>query len=304
LLTRPPLILSGGDLIQIDRKTALTSRATLEANGGRTDYFEEVLNKYMGIEKVYYLDQLPGETIEHLDFIVQAFGPDTILVASPVDFDDLGRISNKILREEMTKILKRNREIIQKRFPDHTIIEVPMPPPIMESNDEIRTKILREILQSLGSGMEFSNYEFMEIDDAQPSDWNVPSKLMNKLFLDTGVLNLDSTEAIDKVISQYSDRPINDILRIYTNAFTYYRTYLNSLQIMGDDGQEYIILPRYEAHSPEERALLEKMESDVLKAYAKARPNAKFLWMDCSYIINKMGAVHCMAITIPEHQVN
>lgn len=305
VLTRPPLLLAGGDLQLLDSRTALVSQSTLEANGGRTDFVESLFKKYFGIQNVHYLAPFPGETIEHLDFVMQILGPDSILVAKPPEFDDREITSFKLLKREASQRMARNKAYLQKTFPKRKVIAVPTPPPILPSEEQLLEDAFAEVLLHLA---EETGVEGNEIIREKRNERGQSARVLNeaialKIRADVPAARSLSNERDKKaIISHYLGEPYEELRRATTESLTHYRSYLNSLQIVLPNGKELILIPRYAPLPGEDPQAFERMEAETLAAYRQARPAAQLEWIDCSQIIDRMGAVHCMSMVLPRHR--
>jgi hypothetical protein len=104
------------------------------------------------------------------------------------------------------------------------------------------------------------------------------------------------------IVSHYLGEPYEDLHRATSEPLTHYRSYLNSLQIVLPNGKELILIPRYDPLPGDDPKVFERMETQTLAAYRTARPQAQLEWINCSNIIDRMGAVHCMTLTLPQHR--
>lgn len=299
LLVRPPLILEGGDLMPVDARTALVSRSTLEANGGRTYFVEDTLKRYFGIDHVHYLQCLPGETIEHIDFIVQIISPTAILAAAPPTFDPGASTARQLLKEELDRRLRANLAYLRKHFPHHEIVEVPLPPPLLSRDDAIVQQLFVRVLFDVGRKLGLQPAQVIQSsgDGTAPSE--VANRVLEQLSRDTGMTDFHSLSAKGDAVAAYRHRPLADLVAGYADTYTIYRSYLNSLLVCGDGG-ERIIVPRFQPQTEDERPLLEQLERQVAAAYHRARPGAQLVWIDCTAIAPEFGAVHCFASTVPD----
>lgn len=301
LLVRPPLLLQGGDFIPVDPHGAIISQSTLEANGGRSDFLTAQFERYYGITNLEILAPLPGETTEHLDFILAAVGPDTLLVAAPPGFtdEDLQRTTRVLLKRDIVRRLKGNREVLERRFPKHRILEVPMPRPVFETGEETVQRLFEDLLEELAVEMGITGDAIWEDPEASGSGKSLNQDLVDRIREDTGESGEFANAVQKRILSHYAQRPIGELLKETPEEYLLYRTYLNSLQVVNAQGRELILIPRYRPQDEDEARLMPAMEEAVEAAYREARPQARIAWIDCSDLIMTYGAIRCMSGTLP-----
>lgn len=300
LLIRPPLILAGGDMLPVDPRTLLISQSTLEANGGRTDFLESHLRQYLGVRNVHYLAALPGETIEHLDFVAQIISDDAILVASPPDFDDHGRPALKLLKRELHQRLNGNIAYLQKNFPDHRIIPMPMPAPQFSADAEIIGNLFFDAARA--SARQLGLNPAVSVRQSPPqsaSPVEMVPEISAHLCQLAGVTSLDSVSNRSRVISAVFQRPLSALIAEFSDTFILYRSYLNSILICGAEG-ERLLIPRFRPRTDFEAEQFAQLEPLVEAAYHQARPSAELIWIDCTAIVENFGALHCFITTLPD----
>lgn len=79
-VVRPPLALSGGDFMTDGRGNGFTSTSTLALNGGSIDSVNLLFKEYFGVNKMLYLQPLPGSTVKHIDMFFKVVSPEIILI--------------------------------------------------------------------------------------------------------------------------------------------------------------------------------------------------------------------------------
>jgi len=278
----------------LDPKTVFVSQSTLEANGGRADFVETRMRQYFGVERVHYLMALPGETIEHLDFIVQAVAPNTLLIAAPPDFDDRGRPVRQQLQRELRRRLTENRAYLRREFPKLRLIEVAMPDPVFPSDEAVVQQLFAEAAYTVAQQMGLASAEMSRL----PLGAGAQEKLANRLRQTGVVSSFEGLENQARVVSAVFQRSIEELLNERAQPYTYYRSYLNSLLVRGVDG-ERILVPRFRSSSPEVQLRLNAMEDEVESAYRMALPDTELVWIDCTSLTFKMGTIHCLATVLP-----
>jgi len=296
-LARPPLYLLGGDFLAVDAHSALVSAITLEENGGRARFVSEMLRRHAGVEKVLFLENLPGDTIEHLDFIVQPIAPDVILTARPPEAFGRDRAYHRYLNRELARRLRHNREQLTKTFPRARIVDVPMPPPLLDSDDEVVQELLLRSVQQIAAreGLPFWNDGGPAVLEPRRMD----PKLDAAVQMALGVLDWRDPARRRAGLERFLGRPMAELLARHVEEHVRFRSYVNSLYVRTADA-ELVLVPRYRAADTTEEALLAGMEKDVEKAYREALPKADLRWIDCTSLVDFLGAVHCLTATIPE----
>ena len=297
-LVRPPLIMAGGDFLPVDPRTVLLSQSTLEANGGNTEFLETRFRQYFGVDAIHYLAPLPGETIEHIDFIVQILDERSILVASAPIFDDRGRPALRLLKRELEQRLAANLRYLRQNFPRHRIIEIPLPPPLLPSDEEIVQKLFHQLLTATGRALGLEPEQIVREAAGAPGRVEISARVLQRLREQTGIERFDTPTDRGRAVAAARGQSLEALLDRHVDAFTIYRTYLNSLLIRGPQA-ERILVPRFRPATPEEAPLLAELEARVAAAYREARPSAELVWIDCTELARNFGAIHCFATVVP-----
>ena len=297
-MARAPLYLLGGDILLVDPRQALVSAQTLLENGGRTQSVEAVLRDYGAIERVVFLENLPGDTIEHLDFIVQPIAENVILVAAPPAPFAQDRPYHRYVERELRARLERNRAKLEAAFPDARMLALPMPPPLLDTEDAVLRDLLLHCVATIAGqrGLPF----WREAGDDEVLDpQRMDPRLVKALQSEFRVLSWDAPLLQRRAVEQFLGRPFEELLRRHVEEHVHFRSYVNSLYVKTRDGAELILVPRYRASTPAEAPLLAAMEAEVEAVLAQALPAAELHWIDCTALTRHLGAVHCLTATIP-----
>ena len=99
--------------------------------------------------------------------------------------------------------------------------------------------------------------------------------------------------------SKYLGIDLETLIETNVDSGTVYRSYTNSLQIVTESGQKVWLLPRYRARVTETVEQLALMEKEVERVYKQVDPDAILHWIDSDIMCEQMGAIHCVAMTIP-----
>lgn len=297
-LTRPPLYLLGGDFLIVDARSALVSTITLEENGGRASHVTDVLREYAGVDQVLFLENLPGDTIEHLDFVVQPIGPKVILAASPPAPFGHDRPFHRFLNRELRRRLRTNRERLAQTFPGYRIVDVPMPPPLLDSDEDVVQELLFRCVEEIAAreGLPFWSGGGQAALERARMDPKLDAAVQTAL----GVLDWrNDVKRTRAGIERYLGRPIPALIARHVEEHVRFRSYVNSLYLRTAEA-EMVLVPRYRAAHAGEEKLIAQLEDEVRAAYREAVPNAEFRWIDCTSMTDVLGAVHCLTATIPD----
>ncbi|MFP4282173.1 MAG: agmatine deiminase family protein, partial [Opitutales bacterium] len=296
-LSRPPIYLLGGDFLLVDDETALISPETLAENGGRSAAFAGHVRDYFGIEEVITLENLPGDTIEHLDFLLQPMGPHTFVVASVPESFGGERTYHRFLERELRARLERNRARLEARFPEHRFVEVPMPPPLLDDEARVVDELFLHSVQRIAAerGYPFEPEEGNGLDPRA-----LDFRLRTAVQTATGLSDWNDPAARRQAVSRYLGQPIEELIARHVEEQLRYRSYVNSLLLRTADGAAAILVPRYRPSNSAEAPLIARLEAQAAAAYREAIPGVEVLWIDCTSIADYLGAIHCLTATIPD----
>lgn len=301
-LSRPPLVLQGGDFVLGDEETAFISYSTLQVNGGRAREFRSVMKDYYGIERVVFLENLPGKTIDHLDFTIHPIRKGVTLVADAPRGLPLSRSFHRYLDRELKRRAAENRRAVEAALPQGRVLRLPMPPPLLDSDETVRRENFLKALQAFAEAERIA----LRIDPvATLENWDrfkLDPRIEAKLLGDIGLSDLDTPQAMDRVIERYLGRSFAEVLESHVESQVDYRSYANSLYVENRKGEGLLLLPRYQPRDESERSLLASMEIEVEAVYRDACPDAELIWIDCTTLTGFLGVIHCYTGTIPDFE--
>lgn len=298
-LSRPPLYLLGGDFLLVDEKTALVSAETLAENGSGSEALGRTLQQYYGIEHVWVMENLPGDTIEHLDFVLQPMGADVILVASPPERFGSDRVYHRYLERELRNRLRRNYERLTALFPDHRLIEVPMLPPLLDDEATVVNELLAHCIQQIALERDLPFWG--PWDPKNPlNEEALGGRLKGAIQNEMRLYDWNDPVARGKAVASYLNRPLEALIERHVEEHVRYRSYINSLLVRKADGNNQVLVPRFRPSGAEEVALVERLERETEAAYQKALPGVELVWIDCTDLTDSLGAVHCLTATLPD----
>jgi agmatine/peptidylarginine deiminase len=296
-LVRPPLYLLGGDFLPVTSQAALVSTLTLAENGGRAAQLESLFKEYFGVEQLVWLEGLPGDSIEHLDFLVHPIAEKTILVAAPAKLLEDDRPFHRWVDRELRGRLERNRAALAEAFPDHRLIDVPMPPPILDDSQAVADELFDLVVTRIATSRGFPAWPHQGGNDEKYE--NIDSRLREALWQEAGIRDPRVPTARARAVETYFGRPLEELQQRHVEEHLIFRSYLNSLYVDFGDNQKLVLLPRYRPVRPAEAELLSDLEKQVAMAYREALPDAEIVWIDCTELAEYLGAIHCLTATIP-----
>ncbi len=258
------------------------------------------MRDYYGLNEVVFLENLPGKTIEHLDFVIQPIREDVIMMAEPPRGIGSDRAYHRMLDRDLKASFARNEKSVRAAFPEAMIVKVPMPPPALDSDVNVQRELFLKALQVFVSderiAMRFDPVAALENWDA----FEIDPRVEAKLFQVAGISSWKSDAGQRKVIEAYLGASFEDLLTRHVEPQVSYRSYVNSLYVNCGDGGEVVLLPRFEPLNDSEKALFPQLEKEVSAAYATACPSAEQIWIDCTVLTDFMGMIHCFTLTVPD----
>lgn len=299
-LSRPPLYLQGGDFLPLSEGVALVSASTLRVNGGMAQVFRKTMKDYYGIDEVVFLENLPGKTIEHLDFTVQPIREGVVLLADVPREINSDRAYHRRLDKELRARLSRSEAAVAKAMPSAKIVKVPMPPPALDSDADVRQELFLSALQQFVAQERIA----MRVDVASAlANWDsfkIDPRIEAKLLEMAKASSWKTPLGQEKVIERFLGTSFESLLSRHVEAQISYRSYVNSLYVKGADGREVVFLPRFLPLNAEEETLFPQLEREVVSAYQSACPDAELVWIDCSVLTDFLGVIHCYTLTVPD----
>lgn len=297
-VVRPPLFLEGGDFLQDGRGHVFLSQRTLYDNGGQEARLSEIVRNYFGQAQVHYLRELPGDNIEHLDYVLKFVSPDTCLVAVPYgEFTNTTR--QRRLSEDTRSALAYNIDYLRTHFPDLNLIPVPFVPPARDSQEKflegIRNRLIRQVAWRNGLISE----DAYRREASAPVEPDIQSAVAQKIRAELQLDGLDDEPSLERAAQHYFKMTLNELRDIHTDSVFYYRSHLNSQLLRNREGRERFLLPRYAPNDQHEAAWMPQVEAEVERAYRKARPQADIVWIDSDVMAFYGGAIHCTTHLLP-----
>jgi agmatine/peptidylarginine deiminase len=299
-LSRPPVYLLGGDILLGGSKTALVSADSLMENGGRSEAFKQSLRDYYGVTDVYALENLPGDSIEHLDFIMQPLGEDVIVVARPPASFGTGRSYHRYLERELKARLERNRAHLEQIFPKHRFVELPMLPPLLDDEAAVVNQLLLHCIERIANqrGLPFWPESREGVDPL--SEESLGPDLARAARIALGLFDWDNPVARREAVQSYLGQAIEELAARHVEEHVNYRSYVNSLLVRTATGNDCLLVPRFQPQNVNEQSLVARLEHEVEEAYGEALPGVALIWIDCTALTDFLGAVHCLTATVPD----
>ncbi len=288
---KPPLQLWGGDFQTDGKGNILTSTETLKMNGANKEDVDLIFKYYFGMEKIVYLNPLPGQTVKHIDMVLKVVDENTILVGS---YNQNGKETTvneyvKYLQKEVNLVLYENYSLLKKEFPDKKIIKMPMPGISIKIDDDVKLIYYKNILNMLLDPTEYrkDDIDYMSLEELEESIVIYARKSL-KQELGLSEENTGIEWILDYVIAEY----LSEFLKDDPDAYVYiYRTYLNSTYIKGKE-KNLLLVPGYRGW--------EELETKVRDIYESVYPNTDIVFINSDSIIKQYGTIHCITLSIPK----
>ena len=297
-MVRPPIFLEGGDYTLDGCGNLFLSLGTLHQNGGEMEELNEKLRKYFGIERVHYLRELPGETVEHLDYVIKFTEPGTSLIAQPWK-EVTDTTFRRNLARETREALQFNLGYMRTQLPHIKLIPLPMLPPARDSEESILNVIRDTLEKEIALAQGWITEAIRDSGTDNPLEAEILKKVEAHLMTRNGLLDLNKPERLDAAARSYYFLSLEQLRKRHVDHIQYPRSYLNSVHLVNSDGRERFLVPRYKPLDDAEMAWMPEAEAMVEKAYREARPNADIVWIDADIMAIGNGAVHCTTHIVP-----
>ncbi len=297
-IVRPPVFLEGGDIVTDGRGNLVISMQTLYDNGGSEDQMARVAQEFFGQEQVHYLRQLPRSRVLHLDYVMKFTGPQTCLIAEPYT-ETLKTPFYRSLSEEVEAALEFNTRYMGKHFPDTKLIPVPMIPPTRDSEEVFLQTVRNGLEKYIAWTHGWIEEETYMAGTEKPLNKHTLDRVLAALLGDTGLLDLDTPENLDKAMQHYFGRTLAQQRFTHTDDTFYFRSYLNSLLLVNETGRARFLVPRFKPIDQYEEEWMPEVEERVEAAYKAALPGADVVWIHSDVMAAMGGAVHCTSHLLP-----
>ena len=293
------MLLDGGDFMYAGNGKLITGEAGILYGDISKRELTEKLKKTFGLSEVHFLPNLPGMAATHLDMNLMVIDEHHIIVSEVPRRMQNQRIYMDYMYEQLEKHHAHTTKYLKSHFPDMQMHLVPALPVIADTQERVVNKLWNRIFAKVGDqiGVMWGSLEFRPANDKQRIA--AETMIVNEISLRVGMIKPWGQEGLDKVMDFYFGSSFAQEDLIHAERMTYYRSYTNSLFIRSTSGEEVILLPRYKPRTPMERELVPEFETQVEAAYHAARPQAKLEWIDVDAMIDRQGAIHCFATTIP-----
>ncbi|MDQ8197282.1 agmatine deiminase family protein [Pelagicoccus enzymogenes] len=297
---RPPLHLQGGDFMTDGEGNVFVSEDTILANGGRKRHVESILQQYFGAEEVHVLNALPGATAKHLDLLLKPLSPRLMLYVEPPNASDTARVYSKRMSREVKAAQETNLSYLRKQFPDMELVSLPMPPIIEDNASHVVASIRNQLIIVVceQAGINYLRYHKLAKGSAERESAN---RMIGKAITEAvgRPLDLGSRDDLDIACQAFLGSGLDALEHFHVSSTTVYRSYANSVILKTPEGETVVFLPRYKAVEGESQADFDRYESEVEAAYRIGYPDAILYWVDCDAMVRRLGALHCLSMTIP-----
>jgi hypothetical protein len=172
-----------------------------------------------------------------------------------------------------------------------------MPPPLLDSDEDVVRELIFHCVDQIAGNAGLPFWSAGGLEALEPR--NVDPKLEAAVQREFGVPDWRDPSRQRAAAEKYLGRPIAELISRHVEEHVSFRSYINSLYLR-TAATEIVLVPRYRAANAGESALIDRLEREVEAAYKKALPNAEFRWIDCTSLVDLLGAVHCLTATIPD----
>lgn len=298
-ITRPPLSMDGGDFVTDGQGNVFVSTRTLARNGGDRAELQRLFQSYFGAKHVHILETLPGSTVHHLDMILKFLDEETLLLPDyqPQQTVPLNRYQSALI-DNVQKTLKRNEDYLRRHFPHYRILKVPMPSILFNSAGEILEEARDEFVRVVALEQKILTAQIY--DELGPAEKDQLAQVVfEQVQKETGLSDFRTFEGFDAILRRYGQMSLRDYFRVHAESVTRYRSYLNSVFLHNESGDQTFIVPRFTSSDRDEVQRLQKWEAQVAQALRQVWPQAKIQWVNCDAMVADMGFIHCTTLTVP-----
>ena len=303
-VVRPPLHLQGGDYIADGMGRVYISEDTVLMNGGRLKDVERVFTEYYGADELLVLNALPGTAAKHLDLLLCHARLGVFILTEPPAMVGGANLSYRRMVEEVRNIQKANEAYLLRNQPEAKIYRVPMPPLVSEDSRRVRVKARSQIFAYVCEEIGIDYLRYVQLPNGDPQRRLVQRRVMEHLGELVGKeIDFENDGDFDLAAKRYLGADLATLIETNVDAGTIYRSYVNSVQIVTEEGRKLWLLPRYRAREGESVEAFAAMEAEVERVYRLADPGAILEWIDADAVSERMGAIHCLAMTLPQSSV-
>lgn len=298
-LVRPPIQLEGGDFVINGKGDVFLSMRTLIRNGGDEEELQTLFRDFFGVQRIHFLDALPGETVDHLDMLVKFVGADKVLVADGALYESKNFPPSgyrRFLMRETKKAIDFNLNYFKRHLPETEVVKIPMPPPVFKTDEEIIQETRLMLMRSLGQkwGWNLGVY-----DNSSTSLRQLERRVKTRIAEDWRDVDLQNEKDLDETLKHYFNSSLEKQFQLFAESNAIYRSYINSLLIHNAAGKKAVLIPKYNGRNEAEASMLQGLERKVSELYAEHCPGYQQIWIPCDALASDLAAIHCVAITAP-----
>lgn len=297
---RPPIHLQGGDYITDGVGNVFVSEDTVMANGGQKRQVESILKQYFGASEVHVLNALPGYTAKHLDMLLKLLGPSVMLYAEAPLVSGTGSVYNRRLSLQVGSAQETNLRYLRKNFPDMKLVGIPTPPLLEDSSEAVLGSIRAQLTVAVCEQVGINYLRYVKLAKGSPELENARRMIGKEITAAAGrPLDLGKREDLDLACQRFLGSRLDALEQFHIASTTLYRTYANSIVIKTESDGVVLLLPRYKPVEGEQQESFDRYEQQVEAAYRVGYPDAIIHWIDCDVMVRRLGALHCLSMTIP-----
>lgn len=297
---RPPLHLQGGDYIADGSGNVFISEDTITGNGGRKRHVEAILKEYFGAREVHVLNAPQGAAAKHLDLLLKPLSPSVMVYAEAPLVAENSSLYNKRLSRQVAADQEINLNYLRKALPDVQLVGLPTPPIVGDSALFVHGTIRAQLIVAVCERIGINYLRYHKLAKGAPERESANRMIQKEIAQVVGrPLDLSNRVDLDIACLKILGSGLDALEQFHVASTTVYRTYVNSIIIKTVAGEVALFIPRYKPVEGETQESFDRYEQQVEAAYRIAYPDAAIHWIDCDGMAQKLGALHCLSMTIP-----
>lgn len=303
-LVRPPLYLQGGDYFTDGQGRFFISEDTVLANGGNQNAVQNIFRDYYGADELLVMDSFPGVSAKHLDMLMKLLSPTKVLLSEPPPITRDNNSFSRRLAKDVSGIQIRNEEYIRRNIPGAEILKIPMLALTEESLELVLAKARAQIFANvcLEIGINYLDHFYMKrTNPAKQANIKSVNDYLAEEF--KRPMDFNKHSDLDLMARTYLNTDLTTLLETDNGSKTVYRSYVNSLYILNNEGKSAWLIPRYGPRGSENPDDIAAIEKQVEKVFQSAYPKADIHWINSDVMADSLGAIHCTTLKIPSAKI-
>lgn len=302
-ISRPPLHLQGGDFITDGQGNVFISEDTLLNNGGIARTVSQIFEAYLGSKTLHMLEAPPGTAAKHLDMTMKFVSADTLLLSLPPPEPAKPSRYTRHLAQKCISIYESNLAYLRRNFPETRIILLPSLPLSDVSEEGFKQMLNLRFIETAckATGIDFDAY--IQKAGSRIQGGVMDAEIAAFLKKTIGTETERGSEASYAILSErLLGESIEQLRENYVSSGIVYRSYANSLLLRTNADERVVIIPRYRPRNGESEEQVAAIENAAMEAYRTALPEASLYWLDSDVMSERLGAIHCLTVSLPSQQ--